>query len=343
MHKALIIQLTGLVILTLLLAVMLPHYVQRLPEKVASQAQQHLHEQGMGWATVQSKPYTRDIIISGHASDSDAQQQAVHTAQSLWYVKQVENAITPSLIEPYTLHILWDGKAVSLDGYVSSDGTKTALINHIESTFGHPTNPNMLRTGAGSPDGWEDIIRNDLLPVIAPLQTASIRMTDQTIRFSGKAATTQEVESIRKRLRSLEEKGYDLTLNVVAMDDAAVVCQQEFNRLLSQGKIVFQSGGSTIDSKSNDLLQKLADAAIFCADSSVMITGHTDNVGSDENNLKLSEQRAKAVKGWLFNKGGVPLERLKTAGKGSKDPLADNDSEEGRAKNRRIEFIVEGI
>ena len=71
----------------------------------------------------------------------------------------------------------------------------------------------------------------------------------------------------------------------------------------------------------------------------IRITGHTDNVGSDEANLILSEGRANAVRDELI-KRGVAAERIEAEGKGEYEPIADNATEEGRAKNRRVEFTI---
>jgi OOP family OmpA-OmpF porin len=337
-------QLIGLVSILLLLAITLPRYAQILPDSIAKRAQQQLHEQGMQWVAVRIRqPNSRGVVVSGNAANADEQQKAINATQSLWYVQQVENATNPRIIEPYTLHIQWDGNKLSLDGYVNSDKTKAALAGKIQSAFGSAANLTALQNGVGAPAGWEEVISHILLKEIKLLKSASVRMIDRTVHFSGKAATSKEVENLKKSLESFKAQGYDISVNMVALDNAAVVCQREFNRLLSQDKIMFKSGGASIDGKSDALLQNLADAAIFCADSVVLISGHTDDIGSEEDNVRLSEQRAKAVKGWLFNQGGVPLERLKTEGKGDSEPLADNNTEAGQAKNRRIEFIVEGI
>ena len=71
----------------------------------------------------------------------------------------------------------------------------------------------------------------------------------------------------------------------------------------------------------------------------VEIQGHTDNNGGEEYNQQLSENRAKAVYLFLINKG-ISKSRLLYSGKGSSNPIADNNSEEGRGQNRRIEFII---
>jgi OOP family OmpA-OmpF porin len=67
------------------------------------------------------------------------------------------------------------------------------------------------------------------------------------------------------------------------------------------------------------------------------VTGHTDSVGSDAFNQRLSERRAQAVVAYLESKG-VGAGRLRASGAGESQPIADNGTEEGRAKNRRVEL-----
>jgi outer membrane protein OmpA-like peptidoglycan-associated protein len=71
----------------------------------------------------------------------------------------------------------------------------------------------------------------------------------------------------------------------------------------------------------------------------VIAEGHTDTVGSAEYNQKLSERRADAVRRYLIN-GGIMPERIRTEGFGESKPVASNDTDEGRAQNRRVELRV---
>lgn len=71
----------------------------------------------------------------------------------------------------------------------------------------------------------------------------------------------------------------------------------------------------------------------------IEVIGHTDKTGDERQNQRLSEFRARAVANWLFNNGINP-ERIQTSGKGSSEPVAGNDTEEGKAQNRRIEIVV---
>ena len=90
--------------------------------------------------------------------------------------------------------------------------------------------------------------------------------------------------------------------------------------------------------------QAMADLANFLLENrtvTIRITGHTDAVGTDEANQILSEGRANAVRADLI-KRGVEAERIEAEGKGEKEPVADNDTEEGRQLNRRVEFTITG-
>ena len=120
---------------------------------------------------------------------------------------------------------------------------------------------------------------------------------------------------------------------------AAQACERELARLLQGARIQFAVGRATIRADSNALLDRLADAARSCP-GTVHIEGHTDSVGSAEANQLLSEDRADAVREALIARG-VPGERLRAHGFGAANPIADNDTPEGRATNRRIELHAE--
>jgi len=91
-------------------------------------------------------------------------------------------------------------------------------------------------------------------------------------------------------------------------------------------------------SKLSDLASKLQGIDIEV----VVATGHTDSVGTDAYNIKLSLRRANAVKAFLVSKG-IPADRVFTAGKGETTPVASNKTREGRAQNRRVEVEVVGL
>ena len=89
--------------------------------------------------------------------------------------------------------------------------------------------------------------------------------------------------------------------------------------------------------KMDDLVSKVKDVNLEV----VIAVGHTDSDGGDATNQKLSVKRAEAVKAYLVSKG-IEKNRVYTEGKGEKQPVADNKTKEGKAKNRRVEIEVVG-
>jgi outer membrane protein OmpA-like peptidoglycan-associated protein len=102
--------------------------------------------------------------------------------------------------------------------------------------------------------------------------------------------------------------------------------------------ILFETGKATLKPESMEEIQKVADYMKKNPSARFEVQGHTDNQGSDKVNDPLSQQRAEAVVMALEQQGVDPF-NLRPVGKGSHEPVADNSTDEGRAKNRRVEFI----
>lgn len=101
--------------------------------------------------------------------------------------------------------------------------------------------------------------------------------------------------------------------------------------------LFFETGSSNIKSESLPILQNVANLLKAHPEYRLSIQGHTDNTGGDELNLKLSQERADAAKQYLVDQG-ISAERISAVGYGATKPILSNDTEEGRSKNRRVEF-----
>ena len=116
-----------------------------------------------------------------------------------------------------------------------------------------------------------------------------------------------------------------------------------YDRLTSDGKIVtyaitFETGKADLKPESMVEINRIAKLMKDKADLKFEVQGHCDNTGSDKVNDPLSQKRAEAIVAALVNQG-IDKGRLSAVGKGSHSPIADNSTDEGRAKNRRVEFV----
>ena len=116
------------------------------------------------------------------------------------------------------------------------------------------------------------------------------------------------------------------------------------SKLITEGKLVtrgilFDVNSDKIKPESYGTLKEIAKVLSDNPDLKVKIIGHTDSDGSDESNLDLSKRRAASVKNSLAAEFGLDAARMETDGKGESEPAADNSTPEGKANNRRVEFI----
>ncbi|MEO6094176.1 MAG: OmpA family protein [Fibrobacteria bacterium] len=110
--------------------------------------------------------------------------------------------------------------------------------------------------------------------------------------------------------------------------------------IISMSDILFDVGKATLTQDLKTNLAKIAGILTIYKDANVLVEGHTDNVGGEEYNQKLSEKRASNVREFLTNPGGIAAARLTSIGYGFTKPIADNATKEGRQKNRRVDLVV---
>ncbi len=165
---------------------------------------------------------------------------------------------------------------------------------------------------------------------------------DKTISYKRKAHYYIDDVSITKV--------YEETSPAVENGEIAVTKQEEkdsnkevftpaIGEIVTLNNIFFNSNKSEILPASYEELNKLSDYLFANTNTFIQINGHTDNTGSEEENKKLSEARAKAVSTYLVTKG-IDEKRINYIGYGSVKPIASNDTEEGKQKNRRVEFVI---
>lgn len=142
----------------------------------------------------------------------------------------------------------------------------------------------------------------------------------------------------------IEASGYDYRLVIVEKEEMEQVIKanEMLDALSKDGfialNILFETGKATIQVESKPLIDQVYELLKTTPDLKVSIEGHTDNTGTVEGNKKLSEQRAKAVVDALITLG-IKGDRLSSVGWGQERPVADNRTDEGKTKNRRVEIV----
>ncbi len=141
----------------------------------------------------------------------------------------------------------------------------------------------------------------------------------------------------REAIELVVEPGAQRDRTVVFREARA---QVEGDRIRFNGKIYFEVDKAVLEPRSFDLLDEIADVLDEHPDiRKVLVVGHTDSDGSDAHNLELSDARALAVMNYLIS-AGVQADRLESKGMGEAEPAVANDSEENKARNRRVEFRI---
>jgi len=333
-------QLFGLLSLLVILLVTIPIYTDKIPKELKKEVWQKLKKNGLNWVAIRVEG--RDITLSGIAPSIPLHNKAINIVKHSLGVRLVHDKISPTVITPYSMTIKYKQKEKKLifNGYMPSKKSIENLFVEVIKNYPSFKIVKQIDVGAGEPKEWKSLILVVSL-LMKKLDLGVVHIIDKEVVFSGKCQTSQQESEILLYLKEYKNIGFTIKSRVVAMDEATKICQKRFKELLSTNRIEFRAGKSIVKSSSEALLQELVDISALCPNVKLKIIGHTDSRGDNLKNKELSESRAKAVVAKLFQLG-IPLEQMIAIGKGESEPLVSNETKEGRAKNRRIEFKVIG-
>ena len=245
---------------------------------------------------------------------------------------------------PYVFQAYKDPVAVTLtlSGNVPDNSIHAAIAQAASRKFFGEKVVDNLRASVGAPSGFAAAVV-PALGALSRVSTGTLVVTDREVKLSGDALYDAAAAQIRAGLGKDFPQGFqfkpDISVKPASAPVDASVCQQLFSELLGKAKVRFESGRASIDPDSTGLLDHLVEIALRCPNSNIEVAGHTDADGEDAANQALSEKRAQAVVDYLV-KAGLPASRFTAVGYGSTQPVAGNDTDDGKAQNRRIEFLV---
>ena len=259
-------------------------------------------------------------------------------------------------ISPYELRATASEERITLTGAMPTREARTALVEYADRLFqGGVDNQLIIARGAPDEAGWAATSRT-AVSQMAILDTSRAIIKDKRLSLEGRAADA----GVRSRVTAAIAKvpsPFIATTRIEAPEGADVgvidgasdgstdriedpdVCQSMFDSFTANAGVAFASGRAEIERDSYGLLDRLALTAKRCDTLRVLIGGHTDSSGDPGANLRLSQKRAQAVADY-FVLLGVDQARLVARGFGAERPIAENETPEGRALNRRIEFEV---
>lgn len=178
---------------------------------------------------------------------------------------------------------------------------------------------------------------------IADMKSQADDLNDAVKKLESRlGGESEERQTLLKKL-SAQERMRDNVAKVEAMFtvNEGRIYRQGNQMVMSLNAISFRSGKSTIEPASFPVLAKVSDAIKLFPAASITVEGHTDSGGSDSANLLLSQDRADAVRQYLISNLGVTAEKVSSIGYGESKPIANNETESGRARNRRIDVVMD--
>lgn len=245
--------------------------------------------------------------------------------------------------------ILRNGNDITLSGDLPDVAAKTSLLDTLKGVFGPNVNliDNLnIKAGVNVPDlsGLGDVFK-----AAVDIPDFNWKLDGDTVTLTGTAPSDDVTAAVEAAAKAawpnvkIDNQIQVATASVPsspapAPGGACTNLQTDVNALL-RTPVNFETDGYTLTPGSQQMLTQVADRLKACPDSKVAVGGYTDNTGNDAVNVPLSENRAKSVADFLISQG-VTGANVTSKGYGSANPIASNDTAEGRAQNRRVEITV---
>lgn len=235
---------------------------------------------------------------------------------------------------------------VQLRGRVPDDLVNMTAENYAMAKFGRDNVTMGTRVVDGLPAGWAVRVLAGI-EALSSLSNGSVIVEPNSVLVKGNTGSeTAQADITRLLIDKLGQTAqFDIDVTYVkALDPVAGLptpeeCVAEIEAVTSARKILFDPGSASITVETQPVVDDIAEILKKCANLKIRIAGYTDSQGREEMNQQLSQQRARAVLDALRVRR-VPVSSFEAIGFGEADPIATNETEEGREANRRIEFSL---
>lgn len=298
------------------------------------------------------------VTLAGSAADEAARSQAIDLLAGLPEPYEMLVDITVGGAAPaaaaaaaYRFGAAFDGRALALSGSLPSAAARAALTAALRAARRDLVIDDKTALSPGAPDGAFAGVAAALLgPLAARADSFTFALKGRTVTLAAIARDAEGQQALQAALQDIPA-AYDWRADIAIAgqgpaapqassgDSPARQCQAAMSAALAASPVSFASASAALPDSAAALVETLSGAAATCPEARIEIAGHTDASGDAARNVALSERRAAALEAALIVRG-VDAARLSAIGYGAAHPVAGNDTDEDKARNRRIEVIV---
>ena len=225
---------------------------------------------------------------------------------------------------------------VTVSGTVPDEAARAAILQRVRALYGAARVVDQLAVGdVAAPPNWGSHVQKLLAAPLKQVSQGQLTVEGNRVEIRGDVASEALRQQVSGELAGSLGPAYTVSNGL----RVAAAPQQLLDAVLARRIIEFETGQAVISPAGMRILDEMAAAMARIGGRKVEVIGHTDNAGARDANLALSLARAAAVRSYLAARG-IPAAGIAVAGAGPDQPVADNASAEGRARNRRIEFRV---
>ncbi|MEO7497262.1 MAG: OmpA family protein [Massilia sp.] len=223
---------------------------------------------------------------------------------------------------------------VLVSGTVADEASKLGVLTRLREIYGAERVVDQISVGAvATPANWNTYVQKLITPELKQISRGQLKIDGSNVSLKGEVANEAQRQKIASNVATSLNPTYTVSngLRVSASDQGIL------DNTLANRTIEFDSGKATLTPSGRAILDEMTAAMLKLKDRKIDIIGHTDNQGLRASNQGLSQARAQAVKDYLGGHG-IKSDLLSASGQGPDRPIASNDTADGRARNRRIEF-----
>lgn len=225
--------------------------------------------------------------------------------------------------------------SVVITGKVPDEASRQIIVRRLKEIYGADAVTDKLEIGGVvAPPLWKETVDKVLSQNVKRVKEGQLKVSGTDIQIKGKVISEGEKKQVAQDIASVLDERYTV---VNALSVSAPSAQAMIDDVLSNRVVEFQSGSAILTTNGQKILDEIVVVDKKLGMPKLLIVGHTDNFGAREQNLSLSQSRAAAVQTYLVQKG-IVISSLAIKGVGPDEPVASNATEDGRARNRRIEF-----